>query len=253
MSKDNGTYIKLFRKITDWEWYTDIPTCKLFIHILLKASVTGKRYRGQDIPMGAFTTSIEILASETGLSPQNVRTALKKLKSTGEITCQVTNKFTQIMVIKWGDYQSYADVTNKQNNKQITINQQSTNNQLTTIKECKDSKNIKKEKIYKKEKSEKHKHGEYQNVLLTDEEYNKLHQEYSNAKDLITYLDEYIEMKGYKAKSHYLAIKKWVVDAEQRNKPKEKQVEKLEIYDSSKNREITEEELKAFEELRGNT
>ena len=143
MSKDNGTYIKLFRKITDWEWYTDIPTCKLFIHILLKASVTGKRYRGQDIPMGAFTTSIEILASETGLSPQNVRTALKKLKSTGEITCQVTNKFTQIMVIKWGDYQSYVDVTNKQNNKQVTINQQSTNNQLTTIKEYKEYKECK--------------------------------------------------------------------------------------------------------------
>ena len=32
-------------------------------------------------------------------------------------------------------------------------------------------------------------------------------------EELITYLDEYIEMKGYKAKSHYLCIKKWVVDA----------------------------------------
>lgn len=29
----------------------------------------------------------------------------------------------------------------------------------------------------------------------------------------ITFLDEHIEMKGYKAKSHYLAIRKWVVDA----------------------------------------
>ena len=216
MNEDNGTYIKLFRKITEWEWYTDVPTCKLFIHILLRASATGKRYRGQDIPMGAFTTSTEILASETGLSPQNVRTALKKLKSTGEITCTVTNKYTQIMVIKWGDYQSYVDVTNKQTNKQVTNNQQSTNNQLTTIKECKEckeSKNIKKE-IYKEKKcEEKHKHGEYKNVLLTDEEYNKLYQDYPNAKELITYLDEYIEMKGYTAKSHYLAIKKWVVDA----------------------------------------
>ena len=27
-------------------------------------------------------------------------------------------------------------------------------------------------------------------------------------------------MKGYKAKSHYLAIKKWVVDAVNKNKPK---------------------------------
>ena len=38
--------------------------------------------------------------------------------------------------------------------------------------------------------------------------------------DCIRFLDEYIEMKGYKAKNHYLCIKKWVLDAvkEQRRK-----------------------------------
>lgn len=140
--KDNGTYIKLFRKITDWEWYTDLPTCKLFIHILLKASVSGRKFRGQIIPAGSFTTSVAILASETGLSNQQVRTALKKLESTNEITSNVTNKYTQILVIKWGDYQSFIDTSNKQINKQITNKQQSNNNQITTIQECKNDKNI---------------------------------------------------------------------------------------------------------------
>lgn len=74
-----------------------------------------------------------------------------------------------------------------------------------------------------KPKKPKHKHGEYQNVLLTDEEYNKLHQDYPNANELITYLDEYIEMKGYKAKSHNLAIRKWVVDAVARDNKKKPQ------------------------------
>ena len=62
----------------------------------------------------------------------------------------------------------------------------------------------------------KHKYGEYQHVLLKDKEYEKLKSEYSNYEELIKYLDEYIEMKGYKAKNHYLAIKKWVVDAVKR-------------------------------------
>lgn len=62
-------------------------------------------------------------------------------------------------------------------------------------------------------KASKHKYGEYQNVLLKDEELQKLKEKYQNYKELIRYLDEYIEMKGYKAKSHYLCIKKWVVDA----------------------------------------
>ena len=64
-----------------------------------------------------------------------------------------------------------------------------------------------------KNKEEKHKYGEYKNVLLKDSELDKLKQDYVNYEELIKYLDEYIEMKGYKAKSHYLAIKKWVVDA----------------------------------------
>lgn len=74
-----------------------------------------------------------------------------------------------------------------------------------------------------KPKKVKRKYGEYQNVLLTDEEYNKLHQDYPNANELITYLDEYIEMKGYKAKSHNLAIRKWVVDAVTRDNKKKPQ------------------------------
>ena len=74
-----------------------------------------------------------------------------------------------------------------------------------------------------KVKKPKHKYGEYQNVLLTDDEYNKLHQDYPNANELITYLDEYIEMKGYKAKSHNLAIRKWVVDAVARDNKKKPQ------------------------------
>lgn len=69
-----------------------------------------------------------------------------------------------------------------------------------------------------KEKEVKHKYGEYKKVLLTDSDLDKLKRDYSNWQELITYLDEYIEMKNYKAHNHYLAIKKWVVDAVNKNK-----------------------------------
>lgn len=62
-------------------------------------------------------------------------------------------------------------------------------------------------------KASKHKYGEYHHVLLKDEELQALKRDYPNWEELIKYLDEYIEMKGYKAKSHYLCIRKWVVDA----------------------------------------
>ena len=76
----------------------------------------------------------------------------------------------------------------------------------------------KKENI--KEKEQKHKYGEYNHVMLTDKERDKLMDEYGEVEtsEAIKYLDEYIEMKGYKAKNHYLAIRKWVFDAVNRDK-----------------------------------
>ena len=38
---------------------------------------------------------------------------------------------------------------------------------------------------------------------------------------MIEFLDEYIEMKGYKAKNHYLAIRRWVNDAVKEQKARQ--------------------------------
>lgn len=64
-------------------------------------------------------------------------------------------------------------------------------------------------------KPKKHKYGECQKVLLTDEELQQLQIDYDEVavKKAIRFLDEYIAEKGYKSKSHYLAIKRWVMDA----------------------------------------
>ena len=69
---------------------------------------------------------------------------------------------------------------------------------------------------------QKHTHGEYKHVRLKDAELDKLVNEYGQetTDDCIRFLDEYIEMKGYKAKNHYLCIKKWVLDAVKEQKRK---------------------------------
>lgn len=74
----------------------------------------------------------------------------------------------------------------------------------------------------KKAKPEKHQYGEYKHVLLTDDERDRLFADYGEVETLeaIKFLDEYIEMKGYKCKSHNLALRKWVFRAvnEEKNK-----------------------------------
>lgn len=78
-------YIKLSRRILEWEWYSDINTKVLFLHMLLKANWKDGRFQGVEIPRGSFASSYQGLAQETGLSIKNVRTALEHLKSTGEV------------------------------------------------------------------------------------------------------------------------------------------------------------------------
>jgi len=65
------------------------------------------------------------------------------------------------------------------------------------------------------DKPAKHAHGEYKKVYLTNEEFCKLKAEFGSerADEAIRFLDEYIEEKSYKSKSHYLAIRRWVINA----------------------------------------
>lgn len=60
-------------------------------------------------------------------------------------------------------------------------------------------------------KPSKHKYGQYNHVLLDDEQYNKLVSSLGEkeAQRMINTLDEGIELKGYTYKNHYLAIIKW--------------------------------------------
>ena len=69
--------------------------------------------------------------------------------------------------------------------------------------------------IEKKIAPVKKKYGEFQKVTLTNEEYSKLINEYGEetTHKAIEYLDSYITEKGYKSKSNYLAIRRWVIDA----------------------------------------
>jgi predicted phage replisome organizer len=73
-----------------------------------------------------------------------------------------------------------------------------------------------------KKKPAKHKHGEFKNVLLTENEFENLANSFGiQLRDkAIKFLDEYIEEKGYKSKSHNLAIRRWVIDAVSKDKPK---------------------------------
>lgn len=122
-------YVKISRKILEWEWYTDANTKVLFLHILLKANWKDGRFQGIEVPRGSFVTSLQNLAAETGLTVRNVRTALKHLENTGEVTSNRHVKFSVITVKNYDRYQS--------GDTQVTVNRQASDSQVTTIEEGK--------------------------------------------------------------------------------------------------------------------
>ena len=78
-------FIALFRQFTEWEWYDDANTMRLFIHCLLLANYKDKNWRGKLIKRGSFITSQPKLAHSLKLSIKQIRGSLTKLKTTSEV------------------------------------------------------------------------------------------------------------------------------------------------------------------------
>lgn len=128
-------FIKLYRDILDWEWYRDPCVCRLFVHLLLTANFEDARWRGIEVKRGQHVTSLASLSKETGLSLQQIRTALRKLKSSGEIGIRTTSRYSIVTVVKYGDYQGASSAAHMHARTPPTGNRQAGNTPPTTNKE----------------------------------------------------------------------------------------------------------------------
>ena len=122
---DSG-WISLYRKFTEWEWYTDANTMRVFLHLLLKANHKAGHWKGQTIQRGQLITGRKSIADELKISERNVRTALDKLKLTNEITIKPTNKFSLVTIVKYDTYQDTQKESDQQGDQRN--DQQATNN-----------------------------------------------------------------------------------------------------------------------------
>ena len=101
-------WVKLHRQLLDWEWYNDVNTTRVFLHLLLVANHKDNNWRGIEIKRGQRLTSISSLASETHLSIKNIRTSIKRLKSTNEVASHSTAQLTVFTMVNYDLYQDEA-------------------------------------------------------------------------------------------------------------------------------------------------
>ena len=218
-------FIKLYKKMLEWEWYDDNNTKIVFLHCLLKANWKSGSWHGISYDPGQFITSLPSLAAETHLSVQQVRTAIEHLKSTGEITDFRQSNCRVITVNNWDAYQG----DNRRSNRPSTDLQQTSNRPSTVDKEYKEIKED------KEGKELKNIYGEYKHVKLTQKEFDRLVNDFGELQTLeaIKFLDEYIQEKpSYKSKDHNLAMRRWVFDAVAERKAKKKTSQETNVFEA---------------------
>lgn len=213
----NSPKIKKLRKIAGGDTYTIIY---LKMQLLSISNDGVIKYEGIE------PTFQEELALKLDEDVENVNATLIYIQSQGLIE-ESDNKFLLVEASNSiGSETDGAERIRRFRIKQKEMEALRCNASVTQVKQISisnsisnsNSESISKEK--EEEKEIKHKYGEYNHVLLTDRQYNKLVEDYGESKTLeaIKYLDEYTQMKGYKCKDHNLAMRKWVFDAISKNK-----------------------------------
>lgn len=136
-----ASWIKIFRELLQWEWFQKAEMVQLFIYLLLKANCVDKQWQGITIKRGQLATSNATMRQDLRLSEQQIRTCIKRLISTGEITYKSTNRYVVITICNYDKYQEIGNSINEQNNEQTnnqsTDDQRAINEQSTTTKEVK--------------------------------------------------------------------------------------------------------------------
>lgn len=135
---DTG-FVKIYRSLLNWEWYDDVVTKTVFLHLLLTVSIDDQKWHGIVVKRGSRVSSYAKLAEETRLSVQQIRTAISHLESTGELTRSKHAKFTVFAI---NNYDEYQQATGKSTVNQQGANRVTTRYQQQYKKDKKDKNNI---------------------------------------------------------------------------------------------------------------
>ena len=127
---EKSTYIKVDRNIVHWRWFQDRKVLQVWLWILVNANIQEREWLGRTVLRGQVITSVSTIKQQTDLSIQEVRTALSKLKSTGEITIESTSKYSVISIQNYDKYQGMA--TRHKTNEQQTNNKPLVDGATTT-------------------------------------------------------------------------------------------------------------------------
>lgn len=230
-------------QIVDSDAFLDMPLSAqaLYLHLLVRADDEGfsngfkkvmRMIRASDDDLKILIAKNFIIMFESGVLVIKHWLIHNTIRQDRLIPTVHEEEKRQISTKNNGSY-TLKSSDNFQNVSHVSVTCQSDDrieeNRLDKISIDKNSKEkTSKEKV-------KHYYGEFKHVLITDEELEKLKEDFPrDYKQMIKNLDEYLEIKNVSYKNHYLVMRKWKSKEKKQDKnldKKDVKIEWLEEYD----------------------
>ena len=140
MCNGNG-WIKIHRKMIEWEWFSCPATAHLFLYLILTANTEDKNWRGTIVKRGQTVVTRRKICAICGISEREFRTALKRLKASHCVTSLETRSYTLVTICNYESYQQSDYLPNStsdpQSDPQATHKRPTKDPQRTLTKEYK--------------------------------------------------------------------------------------------------------------------
>ena len=221
-----GGYVKVDRKMLESDLIHEPVTFTVFMYLLLSANYREGEYNGQQIHRGEAVVSYPRIASATGVTERQARTALSKLVKSGRVSVRRYPKFSVVTLLNYDKYQSVSG--RKSGECQSNVRQEVA--QMSPSKEIKNINNINNyssccsnyiEEFAKssdgddnddeREETKLHCFSKGRKVMLSEPQAEKLLQVLSldEFNFYLDKLDRFIAEKNASVKNHYETILKW--------------------------------------------
>lgn len=120
--KQQKGYIKLHRKLLNWEWWDDGLMVKAWIYCLLNATYKDIEWKGVKVVRGSFVTSLRHMAEDLDCTYRMVRSVLARLKESKNIDYKSFNTHTLIVIVNYEAYQSESEYESEKESENDTEN-----------------------------------------------------------------------------------------------------------------------------------
>lgn len=223
---NRGGYVKVSRKMLESDLIHEPVTFTVFMYLLLSANYREGEYNGQQIHRGESVVSYPRIASATGVTERQARTALSKLVKSGRVSVERYPRFSVVTLLNYDKYQSVSG-------KKSAECQANVRQEVSRMSPSKEIKNINNINNYssccsnyieesskssddgsdddEREDTKLHCFSKGRKVMLSEPQAEKLLQVLSldEFNFYLDKLDRFITEKNASVKNHYETILKW--------------------------------------------